>query len=110
MKIRPGGGRSSGIGLDSQPVVHCNPELLLASEIALRRLDGDVAEQELDLIQFAARQVAQTGASAPQVVRGELVIPARAAAARTTSHSTLGDIPSPHTCPALLIARNTGHP
>ena len=29
-------------------------DLLLASEVALRRLDGDVAEQELDLIQFTA--------------------------------------------------------
>jgi len=37
-----------------------------------------------------------------------LSIPARAAAVRTTSHSTLGDMPSPHTLPALLIARNTG--
>ena len=34
-----------------------------------------MAEQELDLVQFAAREVAQTGASAPQVVRGQLVDP-----------------------------------
>jgi hypothetical protein len=32
-------------------------------------------------------------------------MPARAAAARTTSHNTFGDMPSPHTHPALLIAR-----
>jgi hypothetical protein len=50
--------RSSGIGFNSQSVVHGNPELLLASEVALRRLDGDVAEQELDLIQLPARQMA----------------------------------------------------
>ncbi len=37
-----------------------------------------------------------------------LSMPARAAAARTTSHSTLGDMPSPHTRPALLMARKTG--
>jgi hypothetical protein len=61
---------SSGIGFDSQSVVHRNPELLLASEVALGRLDGDVAEQELDLIQFAARDVAKPRAGAPQVVRG----------------------------------------
>src|SRR3954451_6424247 len=41
---------SSGIGFDSQSVVHGNPELLLASKIALRCLDGDVSKQELDLI------------------------------------------------------------
>ena len=78
------------------------------SEIALRRLDGDVAEQELDLVQFTAGQVAQTGTGAPQIGGASLSMPARAAAVRTTSQSTLGDVPSPHTRPALLIARNTG--
>jgi hypothetical protein len=39
------------------------------------RLDGDVAKQKLDLIQFAAREVAETGAGASQVVRGQLVNP-----------------------------------
>jgi hypothetical protein len=34
-------------------------------------------------------------------------MPARAAAARTTSHSTFGDMPSPQTRPALLMARKT---
>jgi hypothetical protein len=28
-----------------------------------------VAEQELDLVEFASRQVAQTGARSPQIVR-----------------------------------------
>src|SRR5262249_48814140 len=37
--IRPGGAGSSGVGLDSQSVVHGNPEFLLASEVALRCLD-----------------------------------------------------------------------
>ena len=46
---------SKDLGFDSQSVVHSNPELLLLSEVALRRLDGNVAEQKLDLIQFAAR-------------------------------------------------------
>jgi hypothetical protein len=98
---------SSGIGFDSQSVVHRNPELLLASELALGRLDGDVAEQELDLIQLATRDVAKPGAGAPQVVRASFSMPARVAAARTTSQSTFGDMPSPQTRPALLIARKT---
>ena len=34
-------------------------------------------------------------------------MPARAAAARTTSQSTFPDMPSPHTRPALLMARTT---
>ena len=49
------------IGFDSQSVAPGNPELLLASEVALRRLDGDVAEQELHRVEFAAREMAQTG-------------------------------------------------
>jgi hypothetical protein len=35
---------SRGVGFDSQSVVHGNPELLLASEVVLRRLNRDVAE------------------------------------------------------------------
>jgi hypothetical protein len=66
---------SSGIRFDSQSIVHCNPELLLAPKVALGRLDRDVAEQKLDLIRFAAGEVAETGAGAPQVVRGQLVDP-----------------------------------
>jgi len=46
--------RSSGIRFDSQSVVHGRRSFCFASEVALRRLDGDVAEQELDLIQFTA--------------------------------------------------------
>ena len=59
---------SSCVRFDSQSVVHGNPEFLLGSEQALRRLDGDVAQQELDLVEFAAGQVAQTGTGPPQIV------------------------------------------
>jgi hypothetical protein len=64
---------SRGVGFDSQSVVHGYPELLLASEVALCRLNREVAEQELDLIQFAAREMTETGARAPQVVRSGLL-------------------------------------
>jgi hypothetical protein len=43
-----------------------NPELLLASEVAFGCLDGEVAEQELNLIQFAACKMAETSAGAPE--------------------------------------------
>ena len=67
-----------------------------------------MAEQELDLIQFATREVAEAGAGAPQVVRGQLVD--AGACSRGADHipRTFGDMPSPETRPALLIARNTG--
>jgi hypothetical protein len=79
--------RSSGVRLDSQSVVHGNPELLLASEVALCRLDGNVAEQELDLIQFTAREVAEAGARAPQIVRGQLCRCLREPLRRASHHT-----------------------
>lgn len=50
--------------LDAHPVIDGVAQLLLASEVALGGLDRDVPEQELDLIQFAAGQVAEPRASA----------------------------------------------
>ncbi len=50
---------SSGTGFDSQSVVHGTPELLLAPEIPFGRLDGYVAEEELDLFEFTAREVTE---------------------------------------------------
>jgi len=72
--IRLGGVQvSRGIGFDSQSIVHGNSKFLFASEVALGRLDGHVTEQKLDLIQFAAHEVAETGAGAPQIVWGQFV-------------------------------------
>jgi len=67
-----------------------------------------VAEQNPDLIQFAAREVPETGAGAPQVVRASLSIPARAAAARTTSQSTFGGMPSRQLRRSSSLRRITG--
>ena len=44
---------------NADPITHRGPNALLAAEVSLRRLDGNVSEQELDLLQFAARRVAQ---------------------------------------------------
>jgi len=45
--------RASQAGrFDSQAVVDRDSELLLAAQVALGRLDRDLAEQELDLIQY----------------------------------------------------------
>jgi len=51
------GGRRSGV-LPSNSIVNGVPKPLLAPEIALRGLDRCVAEQELDLLQLAAREMA----------------------------------------------------
>jgi hypothetical protein len=43
---------SSPDGLDADPVVDRVLETLLTAKISLRRLDGDVAQQELDLVKL----------------------------------------------------------
>ena len=44
------------------------PETLLAAEALSRGLDTDMAEQELNLFQFTARDVTQARAGAPKVM------------------------------------------
>ena len=78
---------SSGIRFDTQSVDHGGPELLLAAKIAFRGLDGDMAKKKLDLVQFSASQVAQTGTCAPTIVRCQLVY-AGASRGRPGRHPT----------------------
>ncbi len=54
---------------NSDVIVNGNPELLFASKILLSCLHAHVAEKELDLLEFATREVTQAGAGAPQIVR-----------------------------------------
>jgi len=55
--------------LRSKKVVHWMPEILFAAEIAFRRLDRCMPQQELNLLQLAAIAVAQLRTGSPQVVR-----------------------------------------
>lgn len=59
-------------------------EFLLAAQVTLGRLNRCVAEQELDLLQFSTSQVAQPGASAPQIVWGKIL---DASALRSSFHN-----------------------
>jgi hypothetical protein len=45
---------------------------LLAAKVFLGRLDRDMAEQKLDLVQFPSGVAAQTGASPTEVMRGQI--------------------------------------
>ena len=45
----------------------------LHPKVALGRLYRDVHEEELDLVQFAAGEVAQSDTGASQIVRGQLI-------------------------------------
>ena len=60
----------SSIGLDSDPVVDRVLKTLLTAKIFLGRLDGDVAEQKLDLVQFPSGIGAQAGTGPAEVMRG----------------------------------------
>jgi len=52
-------------------IVNRIPETLLAPQVSLPRLDGDVTQQELNLLQFTAGLMAQsrTGTVANRAVR-----------------------------------------
>jgi hypothetical protein len=81
--------------LDAHPVVDGESQFLLATEVTFGRLDGDVSKQKLDLIQFAARKMAEPRAAPPRIMQRKFVNSARVAAARTTSRNALGVIPVP---------------
>ena len=67
--VRPlGAGSRGGVWFDSEPVVHSASEFLFAPEVPLRRLDGDMPQEKLDLLELAAGQMAQPRASTAQIV------------------------------------------
>ncbi|MGH9423662.1 MAG: hypothetical protein ACRD3J_27055 [Thermoanaerobaculia bacterium] len=48
----------SGIRFDAKPIVHRTSELLFTADGPLCGLDGDVAQEKLDLLEFATGQMA----------------------------------------------------
>src|SRR5713226_10100791 len=50
-------------------IVYRMSEILFATEIPFRRLDGCMPQQELNLLQFATAAVAQLRTGSPQVMR-----------------------------------------
>jgi hypothetical protein len=78
-------------------IIHWMSEILFAAEIAFRRLDGCMPQQELDLLQLATARVAQLRTGPPQVVRCN-VLQARSLAAGLdhVPHDILGEAFSPH--------------
>lgn len=73
------------------------PERLLAPEVALSRLDGHVAQEELDLVQFAAGKVAQPRACSPL-----MPVPALPMSCRLASHADSA-------CPATAMSVDRVH-
>src|ERR1039458_144035 len=77
-------------------IVYRMSEILLAAEIAFRRLDGCMPQQELNLLQLATARVAELRTSSPQVVRRNM-LQARSLAASLhyVPHDILRDAFSP---------------
>lgn len=65
--------RSRGVRLDAEPIVDGAPEPPFASQVPLRHLDGDVAQEKLELLEFAARQVTEPRARTTKIMRGQLL-------------------------------------
>src|SRR5437899_9756521 len=61
----------SAIWFDSDAIIDRRPNPLLAAKVSLGRLNGDMSQQELDLLQFASGSVAQTSTRPPQVMWGQ---------------------------------------
>ena len=59
--------------LQPDRVIHSDSDLLFRPEIPLGGLDGRVPEQELDLLEIAARLAAELGAGAPEVMGAEVL-------------------------------------
>jgi hypothetical protein len=87
---------SSGArGRKGEPIVHRARQILLAANVSFGGLHGGMSQQELDLLQFAARSVAQSRAGPPQGVGANALIPTCAAHPLTTYQTTFWAIPSP---------------
>ncbi len=82
----------------------------LASEILFRRLHRDVAEQELDLLQFAFGCMTHACTGPAKVVwRATFDKPSFAAYSFTTCQTSFSVMPSPQAVPARQTHRNSFH-
>jgi hypothetical protein len=77
----------------SQVVIHRMSQFLFASKIVLGRLNRCMPKQELNLIKFSPSQVAQSRASATQVMRSEILDVG-------TFRSRFDDVPNGFRCEA----------
>ena len=53
------------LGFDAQVIIDRVLQLLLAAEVTLRGLDRYMAEQKLDLLEFATAEMTQSSAGSP---------------------------------------------
>jgi len=63
---------SRAIGFEADGIVHSVLKALLAAQISLCGFDGNVPEEKLNLLQFAAGLMAEAGTCPAQIVRGKI--------------------------------------
>jgi len=56
-----------------EKIVHWMPEILFAAEIVFRRLNGNMPQQELDLLQLSTIVVAQLRTGSTQIMRCDVL-------------------------------------
>jgi len=64
---------SLAVGFDADLIVNRVLKTLLTAEVFLGSLHGDVAQQELDLVQFPSGIAAQPGAGPAEIMRGQVL-------------------------------------
>jgi len=116
----------SGRRLDPNAIVHCVPDSLLAAEIFLSRLNRNVSKQKLNLLQFAASDMAKTGTRAAKIMRRQLMQPElcgvvfdnvpdhsvshKVAPSLASSTNTSGKLPATYTGRADPLLDRSRHP
>ena len=98
--------RCSPVGFNADSVIDRISKTLLTAKIPLGRLDGDVAQQKLDLVQVPSGIAAQTRAG-PRSCGAKFSIAALLAQSLTTCQTALSDTPGPQVLPARQTHRNT---
>lgn len=95
--------RSHGrIRLNPEAIVDGASKLLFAPEVPLRRLNRNVSQQELNLVQFSAGDVAQPRTRTAEIIWRQ---PLNSRASRRRPNDApehLADMPSPQTRPCLV--------
>jgi hypothetical protein len=61
------------VWLNSDAIVDRSPDALFAPQVSLGRLHRNMAQQKLNLLQFASRRVAQPGTASPKIVWRQIV-------------------------------------
>jgi hypothetical protein len=80
-----------------EKIIHRMPEILLATEITFRRLDGCMPKQELNLLQLAPVRVAHLRTGSPKVMRRNMLqTRSLAATLDYVPHDILRDAFPPH--------------